>query len=231
MPTINSRFYIKAVDSPIFLKSYESLKTILARIYGKEIPVVGSLDENDINRELGRVTQNVAQYPYFIVVPSNLTDNLESYNSYDLKKYGTNPIKFGDYWYTFHLKPVKLTCSIIFQSQSFLDIVKYMSNWNYNAREGTFRLKTKEGVSFDIQVHIEPDASFPSKDFAEGNPLRVLSTIVLDTYVGEIYKSASLEKMLTQYRIITSSDFILDEEHSILLNPNSSCCAKEKRCD
>lgn len=219
MPTINSRFYIKSSESVIFKKSYEALSTIIQRIYGKKIPVVGTLDENDINRELGRTTLDLSKYPYAMIVPTNLTDNLESYNTFDLKKYGTEPIKHSDgYYYTFHLKPVRLTCSVTFFSQNFNDILNYMSNWNFNAREGTFKLRTKEGMSFDIHVSIEPDINFPTKDYSEGSPLKVVSTIILDTYVGEVYKSPELKCIKNNIRLVLAPDFE-DLEPSLLLGP------------
>lgn len=206
MPTINSRFYIKSSESPIFLKSYEAIKIILQRIYGKPLQIVGTLDSEDINRELGRVTQNLSKDPYAMIVPTNLTDNLESYQNFSLKKYGTEPIKYKDgYYYTFHLKPVKVTCSVTFFSQSFLDILNYMSKWSFNAREGTFKLKTAQGLSFDIHVSLESDLNFPNKDFSQGTPLKVISTLVLDTYVGEIYKSPELK--FIKPKLILTSDF------------------------
>ena len=99
MPTINSRFYIKSSESPIFVKSYEALRTILQRVYGEKITIIGTLDENDINRELGRTTLNTSSYPYIMVTPTNMTTNDESYNDFALKKYGTDPKQHTDgYW-------------------------------------------------------------------------------------------------------------------------------------
>lgn len=213
MPTINSKFYIKSSESPIFLKSYEALQTVIKRIYGQNLQIVGTLDENDINRELGRTTLDLTKSPYVMITPTNLTDNLESYQSFSLKKYGTEPVKHTDgYYYSFHLKPVRLTCAVSFFSQSFLDILQFMSKWNFNAREGTFKLTTKQGLSFDIHVSLEADLNFPSKDFSQGNPLKVLTAITLDTYVGEIYKSPELKFIKPCIKLVTVEDFDTDED-------------------
>lgn len=223
MPTINSKFYIKSSESPIFLKSYEALQTVIKRIYGQNLQIVGTLDENDINRELGRTTLDLAKSSYAMITPTNLTDNLESYQSFSLKKYGTEPIKHTDgYYYSFHLKPVKLTCAVSFFSQSFLDILQFMSKWNFNAREGTFKLTTKQGLSFDIHVSLEADLNFPSKDFSQGNPLKVLTAITLDTYVGEIYKSPELKFIKPSIKLVTVEDFDTDEDLNLKFT-KSSC--------
>lgn len=209
MPTINSRFYIKSSESPIFKKSYEALKVILKRVYGKDnIPILGTLDENDINRELGRTTLNTTNYPYIMITPSNMTLNEESYNSFALKKYGTKPKQHTDgYWYTFHLKPVHVTVTVNFFSQNFIDCINFMTNWSFNSREGTFKLNTKEGIAFDIHVNISDDINFPAKDLSSGNPLKVTGSLTLDTYVGEIYKSPSLKCIKKEIRIVTAADF------------------------
>lgn len=219
MPTINSRFYIKSSSSPIFTKSYEALRTILQRVYGEKIPVIGTLDENDINRELGRTTLDTSTYPYIMVTPTNMSPNEESYNAFTLKKYGTTPKQHTDgYWYTFHLKPVRVTVTVNFFSQSLIDCLNFMSNWSFNSREGTFKLNTNEGLSFDIHVEIQGDINFPTRDFAEGSPLKVIGTIILDTYVGEIYKSPNLKGVRKDIRIVTAADF-KDLEPSIALDP------------
>jgi len=223
MPAINSRFYIKASDSPIFTKSYESIKTIIKRIYGKEIITVGTLDSEDINRELGRVTQNVSKYPYVSVTPTNLTNNPEGFNDFVLKKYGTSPLKAKDgYYYTYHLKPVKLTCTVSFFSQSLKDCIDFMSCWSYCEGADSLKLKTKAGNSIDIQYHIEPDLSFPTKDFTEGSPLKVITTLVIDTYVGEIYKSPEIKCARKDIQIVTGVDLDVEypilKEHSIPIN-------------
>lgn len=208
MPTINSKFYIKSSESPIFKKSYEALKVILKRIYGKDIQILGTLDENDINRELGRTTLDTASYPYIMITPSNITANEESYNPFALKKYGDKPKQHTDgYWYTFHLKPVHVTITVNFYSQNFIDCINFMSNWSFNAREGTFKLNTNNGIAFDIHVGISDDINFPTRDLASGNPLKVTGTLTLDTYVGEIYKSPSLKCIRKDIRIVTAADF------------------------
>lgn len=219
MPTINSRFYIKSSESPIFVKSYEALRTILQRVYGEKITIIGTLDENDINRELGRTTLDTSSYPYIMVTPTNMTTNDESYNDFALKKYGTEPKQHTDgYWYTFHLKPVRVTVTVSFFSQSFSDCLKFMSNWSFNSREGTFKLNTKSGISFDIHVDIQGDLNFPTRDLTEGSPLKVTGTLILDTYVGEIYKSPTLKGLRKDIRLVLAPDFD-DLEPSISIDP------------
>lgn len=210
MPTINSRFYIKSNVSPIFLRSYEALKTIIRRIYDDStIPVVGTLDENDVNRELGRTTQNTKNYPYFMITPTTLTEVVDRFNNFALKKYGTAPVKMEDgFYYTFHLMPVTLTCNVSFFTQSFSDALSFMSSWMFNKREATFKLKTKNSpLSFDIAVVIEPDLACPTKDFSEGNPLKITSTLTLYTYVGEIYKSPEIKCAREKLNILKFGDF------------------------
>lgn len=206
MPTINSRFYIKSTESPILKASYEFIKKMLARISGiPNIQVNGTLDSNDINRELGRTTLDISQYPYFNLVPTQLEDNLESYNSFTLKKFGTDPMQGKDsYWYSFHLRPCKITFTSAFFTQDFVEAINFMSNWHFNAREGTFKLSTKEGFTVDIRVEIDPTISFPAKDFESGSPFKIESTFSLYTYTGDIYKSPTLQCLKKELKIIPS---------------------------
>lgn len=216
MPTINSRFYLYSGESPILKASYEFIKKMLAKISGiQDIPVVGSSEASDINRELGRVTQDIKKYPYINIMPTQIEDNPDSYNQFTLKKYGNEPMLGKDnYWYTFHLRPCLLTFTCAFYTQDFSQALNFMANWHFNSREGTFKLKTREGFEVDITVNIEPTANFPERDFGTGNPLRVETTFTLKTYTGYIYKVPNLDKVEKRSQFV--SEFEVDNMEELL---------------
>lgn len=193
MPTINSKFYIRQRVSPIFEKSLETIKHVLQNIYGdKNLTVVGELKEG-INRELGRVTKDLADSPYCIAIPSNMDVDLDSYNSFALMKYGQRPVKMQDgYYYSFHVKPVVVTYSIFFYSQSLQDVLRWMTNWVFQARELTFNLDMG-GFNVDVKIDVESAINFPTKEFEEGQPLKVESNLIVKTYVGDIYRTPEKE--------------------------------------
>lgn len=192
MPDINSIYYIKSSDSPIFNESYESLKAIIKRIWGSDIGVYGTVQDSDISREQGRVEGGMTFKPYFVLRPTSCEDNLETYNSFNLKKYGTEPRKAANgYYYSLHLKPVKLICSCSFYCQSVDDVLKFMSTWSFNSREFTFTLDVG-GFEVDIHVTVESTINMPTRDLSGPNPMRLETNLTLFTYVGNVYKNPEL---------------------------------------
>lgn len=207
MPDINSIFYIKSSESPIFRESYESLKAIIKRIWGEDIGVYGTVQESDISREQGRVEGSMTFKPYFVLRPNSCEDNFESYNTFVLKKYGTEPKKASNgYYYSMHLKPVKLICSCSFYCQSVDDALKFMSTWSFNAREMTFTLDVG-GIEVDIHVTVESAINMPSRDLSGPNPMRLETNLTLHTYVGNVYKIRSYYTLIL--RLILSKMFQL----------------------
>lgn len=211
MPTINSIYYIESSESPIFNESYESLKKILKRIWGEEIEVYGTIQDSDINREQGRIDQKVGMKPYFVLRPSSFEDNLNSYNGFSLKKYGTKPVRAENgYFYGFHLKPCKLLCSVSFYCTSMPEMLKFMSTWHFNSREFTFALDVG-GYNVDIHVDVEPTLTVPTRDLSGPNPLRVEANLSLYTYTGNVYKSPAVETLTNELYIVKTAT-ILDWE-------------------
>ena len=201
MPTINSLFYIKSSDSPIFKESYESLKRILKRIWGKDIEVYGSVQDSDVDREAVRVSQSYVN-PYFVLRPSSLEDNTNSYNGFTLKKFGATPIQHENgYFYSFHLRPCKMLCSVQFYCSSLSEVLDFCSNWHFNSREFTFSLDVG-GFNVDIRVEVEPTINVPSKDLSTVNPFKVEANLTLYTYTGSVYKSPQLKGIDNQMYLV-----------------------------
>lgn len=228
MPDINSIFYIKSSESPIFRESYESLKAIIKRIWGEDIGVYGTVQEPDISREQGRVEGSMTFKPYFVLRPNSCEDNFESYNTFVLKKYGTEPKKASNgYYYSMHLKPVKLICSCSFYCQSVDDALKFMSTWSFNAREMTFTLDVG-GIEVDIHVTVESAINMPSRDLSGPNPMRLETNLTLHTYVGNVYKNPELLNLSTEVNIVKNvsiKDFLEiketnpEEAKNYIVNP------------
>lgn len=213
MPTIDTRFGIKTTQSPIFFKSMEAIKSILKKIAGdNSIGVYGVAADSDINREMGRVSQDLSNKSYFNVKLDSLEEDKEnSYNSFALMRYGHEPVKLSDgYWYLFHLRPVTATFTIKFFNQDYSKILNFMSNWIFNNREGNFTLKSKDGLDVDIRVIIEGTLSSSDKDFNPGNPYSVTTSLVLKTYVGDIYRCPEVKDIRIERNII--SNFTIEDE-------------------
>lgn len=211
MPTINSSFYIRSSDSPIFNASYEAVKNIIQRITNiKDLEVVSTI-HTDVSREYGRGTLDTKKYPYVVVIPSSINDNYQSYNGFALKKYGTQPIRNGEYYYNFHLRPAEVIFSILFYSQSLEDSIKFMTNWHSNVREGTLVLKSEEGQAVTIYIRLEPNVNFPTRDFQDGNPLKVEANITMYTYTGDVYKIPVLKMTEARQEIVSSFSIDLND--------------------
>lgn len=209
MATINTRFYIYSTKSPILTSSYEFVKRMLQKIAGIDnLPVLGCFT-GDINRELGRVTQDVKKYPYINVTPVQIQQDTDTYNHYSMKKYGQNPIKAADgYWYTFHIRPCILSFTATFYTQDFSQALDFMANWHYNAREASFKLQTVEGFEIAIKVDIDPTASFPNREFSNGDPLKVEVSFDLHTYTGAVYKTASISKIKVDQEVVSEMGIV-----------------------
>lgn len=213
MSTINSKYFIKTSKSPILLKSIEAVKYVLRKIAEDDkIEVLGVTSDNDINREKGRVTQDVSNKPYFNLRISSISHSPQEsgYNSFALMKYGSNPTAILDdneYRYSFHLRPVTVTLSIKYFEQDYEKILQFMSNWIFYQREGTFALKSGDGLTVDIKIILDEELNTSEKDFNPGNPYVVNSTITMKTYVGNIYKTPKIQSSKVNFEMVTLTEF------------------------